>query len=646
MSVASDENELSGDYSAEDATRLPPMSGEALLKGMAIAAGEEAGAAPVGEMVSFRILGTVGQGGMGLVYRAEQVYPKRVVALKVLKRSVADRHARRRFGREVEIMGRLNHRGVAQLYFAGFLEDGQPFMAMEYIHGMPLASYAQAHRLSTEARLGLFLKVCDAVAYAHGQGVIHRDLKPSNILVTADGEPKVLDFGLATGTQQRDETQLTLHGQVVGTLDYMSPEQAEGRGEIDGTSDVYAMGILLYELLATRRPYDLSSVSLMDAVRVIKETAPARLSISNRAYRGDLETIVHKALSKEKAGRYASVEAMAADLRRWLGHEPILARPPSALYRASRFARRHRVLVTSVSLIIASLSAGLVVAAWEAVRANREAINAHVEAERARSAAAYSDAVNAKLSEELSRNEVQNARLEMLAGDDSARSADAIAARVHYDAAWEGLAKHHESTMEVEWRVWAVDQTYARPIEMLDPEGHDAQATAISQNQRHAALGHGSGFFEVRSLMAYEPEVSHTFPDPVVHLGFSPNDELAFAQAGKEIEVWSIGQRQCIATISTTDNVSMVTLADDRIYYRDSARQLHEHMLGGGDRELPEFAVCRTLSTSGNNLLVRRGTAGLSGTIFGRERTRNWARFRIGSILQLSRLEATERMWR
>jgi eukaryotic-like serine/threonine-protein kinase len=270
----------------------------------------------VGKRVgTYLITRVIGEGGMGVVYEAEQDQPRRAVALKVLKPGLASPELLRRFELESEVLARLQHPGIAQIYEAGTADSGfgpQPYFAMEFIHGAPLRVYAEAHHLNMRQRLELMARVCDAVEHAHQRGIIHRDLKPGNILVDEAGQPKILDFGVARATDSDAQaTKQTDVGQLVGTLAYMSPEQVMADPlALDTRSDVYALGVILYELLAEKLPYMLSN-QLHEAVRAIREEDPTPLSSISRAYRGDVETIVAKALEKDKGRRYASAAALA-----------------------------------------------------------------------------------------------------------------------------------------------------------------------------------------------------------------------------------------------------------------------------------------------------------------------------------------------
>jgi len=349
---------------------------------------------------NYRIIRCLGEGGMGIVFEAEQDRPRRRVALKVIRNTMARRQVLRRFELEAQVLGSLQHVGIAQIFEADSAPVGEtvrPYLAMEFVDGSPITEYADKRRLGVHAILELFCKLCDAVQYAHQKGVIHRDLKPPNILVTESGQPKVLDFGVArvTDADMQVTTQQTDVGQLIGTLQYMSPEQANAdASQLDTRSDVYALGVLLYELLAGQPPYDLSGRSITDAVYIIREQNPSSLSTINRNYRGDIETIVLKAIDKNRERRYASAAEFSADIRRHLHCQPIDARPPSTLYQLTRFAQRHRGMAAAVVITFVALLVGATTATYGLFQAQRERNEANRQA-------AIAEAVNDFLTNDL-----------------------------------------------------------------------------------------------------------------------------------------------------------------------------------------------------------------------------------------------------
>ena len=363
----------------------------------------------------YKLLQQIGEGGFGVVFMAEQEQPVvRRVALKVIKLGMDTRQVVARFEQERQALAMMDHPNIAKVLDAGATATGRPYFVMELCKGEPIVAYCDANNLTINERLELMAQVCLAVQHAHGKGVIHRDLKPSNILVgTQDGKPsaKVIDFGIAKATSQKltDKTLFTEHQQVIGTLQYMSPEQAEGSLDIDTRSDVYSLGVLLYELLTGSTPFDkqtLRNAMYSEIQRMIREVEPhrpsTRLSDSHESLasiaahrrvtpnrlgtlvRGELDWIVMKALEKDRRRRYETANGLANDLRRFLRGEAVLAAPPSSAYRLRKFAQRNRGAVAAGLAVAAALLVGVVGFAWQArvaaVERDRAVAAQHAEA--------------------------------------------------------------------------------------------------------------------------------------------------------------------------------------------------------------------------------------------------------------------------
>lgn len=324
--------------------------------------------APLPEIPGFVIRELIGEGGMGEVYLADQLFPERRVALKLIRGARFSTQALRRFREEIQLLGRMQHPGITQVYAAdptGEASQGRPYFAMEYIDGSSLMTYADVAGLNRDQRLELMVKVCEAVHYAHGQGIVHRDLKPANVLVDRSGQPKIVDFGIARAVGDQFETRTLMTGSehVVGTMGYMAPEQFRGRAvDIGPQADVYALGVLLFELLTGKIPHDLDGLNLFEAGQRITSSEPTRISRVVRAHRGELEVIVQKALQRDLVQRYATAGDLADDLRRYLNGEAIRAKPPSASYRVRKFLQRNRI--ASVAAMVALLVGGAATWWW------------------------------------------------------------------------------------------------------------------------------------------------------------------------------------------------------------------------------------------------------------------------------------------
>jgi serine/threonine protein kinase/tetratricopeptide (TPR) repeat protein len=366
-----------------------------------------------GDLVGpYRIGSILGEGGMGVVYEAEQEEPvRRMVALKLIRAGMDTRQVTARFDSERQALAMMDHPGIARVLDAGSTADGRPYFVLERVDGIPVTRYCEEHRLDNKARLELFRSICDAVQHAHQKGIIHRDLKPSNVLVTeVDGKPvpKVIDFGIAKAVEQplTEKTLFTRLGQFVGTPEYMSPEQAgAGGGDVDTRTDVYSLGVLLYELLSGELPFDpesLREAGIDEIRRHIRESDPPRPSTRTgegrrdtdpgtltRQLRGDLDWITLRALEKDRERRYPSASELAADVERYLRHEPVLAGPPSVSYRFGKFVRRHRVMVTAAVLVAGALLLGVAGTTTGLIRAREAERRAMDEAASSRQVADF-----------------------------------------------------------------------------------------------------------------------------------------------------------------------------------------------------------------------------------------------------------------
>jgi eukaryotic-like serine/threonine-protein kinase len=346
----------------------------------------------------YTLIEVVGEGGMGIVYLAHQKRPvRRQVALKVIKPGMDSKRIIARFEAEQQALALMQHPHIARVFDAGLTDTGRSYFVMEYVNGISLTDYCDQHKLDIDARLALFMHACEAIKHAHHKGIIHRDIKPSNILVmTQDDAPvvKVIDFGIARATTQAltDKTLHTEQGQMIGTPEYMSPEQAGYDADIDTRTDIYSLGVVLYELLTGVLPFDAHTLRKGGPEhirRVIQETNPprpstrlsqvlakpdsrSRLSTLHSPLSTDLDWIVMKALEKDRNRRYESANDFVADIRRHLNNEPVLAARPSRIYRAKKFIRRNRVLVASAMTVAAILVVATAVSLGQMVRAKRE----------------------------------------------------------------------------------------------------------------------------------------------------------------------------------------------------------------------------------------------------------------------------------
>ncbi|MFL6351139.1 MAG: tetratricopeptide repeat protein [Bryobacteraceae bacterium] len=389
--------------------------------------GTEAAGTVIGR---YHLLQKIGEGGMGEVWLAEQKQPvRRRVALKVIKAGMDTREIVARFESERQALALMDHPAIAKVYDAGSTPQGRPYFVMEYVAGSTITDYCDTHKLTTRERLELFIHVCEAVQHAHQKAIIHRDLKPSNILVgEVDGRPapKIIDFGVAKALSQglTEETMFTRVGTIVGTPEYMSPEQANSAGQdIDTRTDVYSLGVILYELLVGAPPLDLKKAAQHELLRKLQEddapkpstklrtlgdrsTLSARnrrteLAVLTKQLRGDLDSIALKTLEKDRARRYGSPSELSADILRYLKDEPVLATPPSTAYRLRKFAHRNRTLLATLSAFALVLVLAATVSLWQAVRATKAEHAAMIHRDRADREAAAARAVDEFLQDDL-----------------------------------------------------------------------------------------------------------------------------------------------------------------------------------------------------------------------------------------------------
>lgn len=413
-----------------------------------------------GEIIDkFRLIEPIGEGGFGRVWLAEQREPvQRRVALKVIKAGMDTAEVLARFDAERQALAVMDHPSVAKVFDAGVTTSGRPYFVMEHVPGLPITSFCDESRLRLRQRLELFITVCEAVNHAHQKGIIHRDLKPSNILVMlVDGRPlpKVIDFGIAKATASAltDHSLHTEMGRLMGTPEYMSPEQADGGNDIDTRSDIYSLGVMLYQLLTGTLPFHgrmLREAGAAGIAKIIREVEPPKPSTRlsslvngdapafpdvtpariaeqqgtdtrslQREVRGELDWIVMKCLEKDRSRRYESANQLAADVRHFLSREPVLAAPPSRIYRVKKFARRHRGFVGTAGAVGAALLIGLVGFAWQAAVAGGQ-----------RDRAVLAEQETAKRANELQK--VSDFQAEMLAQIDITKAGQALAADVRY----------------------------------------------------------------------------------------------------------------------------------------------------------------------------------------------------------------------
>ncbi|MGA9451799.1 MAG: serine/threonine-protein kinase [Verrucomicrobiia bacterium] len=551
----------------------------------------------------YKILEKVGEGGFGIVYVAEQREPvKRRVALKIIKLGMDTRQVVARFEAERQALAMMDHPNIAKVLDAGATDAGRPYFVMELVRGIKMTEYCDQNKLSTKERLDLFIKVCQAIQHAHQKGVIHRDIKPSNILVTLhDGVPvpKVIDFGIAKATQQEltDKTLYTQLQQFIGTPAYMSPEQAEMSGlDIDTRSDIYSLGVLLYELLTGRTPFDAKELMSLgiDAMRkTIREKEPVRPStkvatlqgeeLSTTAarhsveapklislLRGDLDWIVMKCLEKDRTRRYETANGLAADLKRHLNNEPVVARPPSTAYRFQKAFRRNKLVFTAGTAVAVALLLGIIASTWQSVRATRAkhealAAQAQATAQREQAEANEQKAVEAQANENKLR---QQAQAEELAARQRAYASDMnVAAQAlagnNLGRALDLLNRQRPRPGQKDLRGWEWrylwQQTRSDASFTLYQESAEVNSLTVSPDGYWVAVGaYHKGGLSVWDMRTRQELVCLAKDEMYVRAAFSPTDPLvAFtsstvSSSGQErntLRLWSTSTRQMVAEL-------------------------------------------------------------------------------------------------
>ena len=564
----------------------------------------------------YRILEQIGDGGFGVVYVAEQSHPvRRRVALKVIKLGMDTKQVVARFEAERQALAMMDHPNIAKVFDAGTTDAGRPYFVMELVRGIKITDYCDQANLGTRERLDLFIKVCHAIQHAHQKGIIHRDIKPSNILVTLhDGVPvpKVIDFGIAKATEGRltESTVYTQLNQFIGTPAYMSPEQAEMSGlDIDTRSDIYSLGVLLYELLAGSTPFDAKELMSLgiDAMRkTIREKEPVRPSsrlasmqvgeqtLAAKRYstdapslmhqlKGDLDWIVMKCLEKDRTRRYETANGLAADITRHLTNEPVIARPASAAYRFQKAFRRNKLVFIAGATITAALLLGIVASAWQSVRATRakrEALFARLDAETNEKKAVESQVNEARLRAEAQTQELaarqrayasdMNVAKQALDGNNLGRALDLLN-RQRPQAGQKDLRGW-------EWRyLW--QQTHSDALFILCQQSSEINSLAISPGGEWLAVGvRHRGGLSLWDLRARRELIRLAKDESYIHAAFSPAEPLlAFvsstyspsAQGRHTLRLWNtatqrmVGEfpldKACVGLAFAKDGQTLVT---------------------------------------------------------------------------------------